>query len=150
MDRIVIRNQSDLINALPRLVHYRPAEGSVVVFDSKGQPVGILYPELLAEFNPHSAEDDIRFASELRPFAGRSVLVFRVGYHAPLAFVNRALNLIGADVLGTFSVSADEIALAFAGTPTNMTREDFLARGGEKILDEGWKRADEVVKERLK
>lgn len=150
MSRIVIRDQADLINVLPSLVHYRPEEGSVIVFDSQGQPIGVLYPELLAEFNPHSADDDIRLASALRVFAGRNVLVFRIGYHAPLAFVKRALDLIGANVLTTFSISHNEIALAFAGTPTNMSREEFLAGGGKTVLDEGQDRADEFVKDRFK
>lgn len=151
MNKIVIRNDEDLVNALPLLINYRPDEGSVIVMDAAAQPVGVLYPALLAEYDHHNDASDIVLADNLRVFNGRKVVLIRIGFHAPLAFVERAVALAGGQVIHRVSVAPGNLALAYAGTKSNRTREQYITEdNGQAKLDADYERSKRETRERNK
>lgn len=149
-ERFIIRNTADLVNLLPKVTQYRPAEGSILAIDSAAQPVAVLYPELLATFDENDVDDEMRLATDLRVFRNRAVVLLRVGHFAPLAFVSRALNLVDANILTHISCTEDEILTSYSGTDKNFTRDEFLHFGGQQDLDKGYERGVREAAKRWK
>lgn len=136
-DKITVRSLQDVIDLLPRLVPYAPAPGSVIVMDSTARPVAVLTPEILAHF---VARGPAFLAQQIRVFAHRSVFVFGVEAEGvEYALVLAALRITRSNVMDQ---SEDLISAQFSGLPT---REDYLANGGQKVLDEGYRRAERVA-----
>lgn len=135
-ERLVIRSIDDLDRAVPRLVPYAPAPGSVIVIDEQARPVAVLTPEILTTYAEAGA---VALGFHLQVFAGRGVFVYTVtGGDDRTAVAIEALAVAGATVLVERTIEP-----VFFGLQDD--REAYLAAGGQKTLDEAYDKAQRVV-----
>lgn len=101
--------------ALPLLVPDKSArEGSILVVSLDADPTMHLNPDLLAMFDAHGDDDQMVADQLLDLYKGKAVVLYRIGYHADLAFIHRACELAGATVLLARSLDVDTAKALFA------------------------------------
>ena len=110
---------------LPKLLKYRPSDGSIVVVDTRVSPVATLRPALMDYWIQNGDSGLKSMLNDLRVFEGRRVIFYSVGDVSEPHYrvVKRALQLYGVHIYDRTLATTSSESL-FKGLPS---RNEYMS-----------------------